>query len=167
VEQAHGIARLQVVGEDEHAHRGVEAADFLGGHQPLVGVGGWHLDVDDRHVGAVQLDAAAEFIWGCRLADDLEARLGEQTVEPLSEEHLVVGDHDSHGISARILRRPPGAWRTLSRPSSAPTRSWRSMKSSGASPSRVISTTSRPSRRVAPTVTVLPLLCLTTSATTN
>jgi hypothetical protein len=43
LQQSHGVARLQVVGQNEHADRGVTASDPLSCYQPLVGVRRWHL----------------------------------------------------------------------------------------------------------------------------
>ena len=86
---------------------------------------GRHLDVDDRDVGACQRDLAAQFPGGPRLANDVEARLGQQPVQSVPEEYLVVCDHDSHGISARIIVRPSGSRTVMTLPPSAPTRSSR------------------------------------------
>src|SRR5215831_11330624 len=140
--------------------------DFLGGDQALVGVGRWHLDIDDRDVGTRQLDVAVQLPGRACLTDDVEARLGQQTVKPVPEQHLIVGDHDSHGISALIVARPPGPCVTLTVPFSAPTRSCKSVISVGA-PSPSTSTTRRPSRRAAETLSVLAAARLTASDTTK
>ena len=58
VEQSHGVAGFEVVGEDEHADVGVTAADLLCGDESLVGVSGRHADVDDRDVGEPRVDRA-------------------------------------------------------------------------------------------------------------
>ena len=51
--------------------------------------------------GPVSRDRAQELAAVGRLADDLETGVGEQPGEPFAQEHLVVGDHDAHGSSAR------------------------------------------------------------------
>ena len=58
LEQAHRVARLEVVREHEHADLGMRAADLLRGDEALVGVRRRHRDVDDRDVRARQLDAS-------------------------------------------------------------------------------------------------------------
>jgi hypothetical protein len=40
--------------EQQHADLRMLVADLGGCHQPFVGVGGWHLDVDDGDIGPVQ-----------------------------------------------------------------------------------------------------------------
>src|SRR3954464_3284159 len=52
LDQAHRVARLKVVGEDEHADLGM-LADLVGGDEPFVGLRGRHFDVDDRDVRVV------------------------------------------------------------------------------------------------------------------
>src|SRR5262249_58578449 len=124
------------------------------------------LDVNDRDVGARQPDFAAQLPGCACLTDDVEARLGQQPVKPVPEQHLVVGDHDSHGISALIVARPPGPRTTATLPSSAPTRSRTPTISAGAlSPST--STTRRLSHRAADTLSVLAAACRTASDTTK
>jgi hypothetical protein len=132
LDQPHRVMRLKVVGQDEHPDVRVRRADFLGGDEAFVGVGRRHLDVDDRDVGACQRDFAAQFPGGPGLADDVEAGLGQQPVKPVPEEYLVVCDHDSHGISARIIARPSGPRTVMTLPPSAPTRSSRSVMLPGA-----------------------------------
>ena len=43
------------------------------------------------------------------LTDDVHTGVAEQACEPLAEQRRVVGDHDSHGISARSRVPAPGA----------------------------------------------------------
>ena len=56
LDQPHRVVRLEVVGQDEHPSVRMRCADFLGGDEAFVGVGGRHLDIDDRDVGARELD---------------------------------------------------------------------------------------------------------------
>jgi len=51
LDQPHRVARLEVVGEDEHPDAWIRGPDFLGRDESFVGVGGRHLDVDNRDVG--------------------------------------------------------------------------------------------------------------------
>ena len=75
-------------------------ADLARRDEPFVGVRRRHLDVDDRDIWIGQPDRAQELRRvGC-LADDVEARVCEQSGEAFAQEHLVVGDHDAHGTSA-------------------------------------------------------------------
>ena len=54
--------------------------------------------------------------------DDLEPRVAEQARHALPQEHLVIGDHDPHGSSARTVTRPRRSSIRMS-PPTAPTRS--------------------------------------------
>ena len=92
----------------EKENRGLRVcrADLLGGCEAFVGVGGWHFDVDDRDVGAGEFDFAQQFIGIADFGDDVDAGFGEEALEPFSEQDFVVGDHDAHGISARIRASP-------------------------------------------------------------
>jgi hypothetical protein len=53
LDQPHRVARLEVVGQDQHPHVRMRRADFPGGDRALIGIGG------DRGVGPRQLDLAA------------------------------------------------------------------------------------------------------------
>ena len=100
LEQPQRVARLEVVGEHEHADVGVLAADLLRGDEPVVGVAGRHADVEDRHVRPRQRDAAQRLGRRARLADDFDVGLGQQPREPFAQQRLVVGEHYAHGSSA-------------------------------------------------------------------
>ena len=72
-EQSHGVARLQVLGQDEHTGVGVLIADLRGSDNALVGVGRRHADVDDREVGFRVAYESHEFVDVTSFARDLEA----------------------------------------------------------------------------------------------
>ena len=61
----------------------------LGRAQPLVGLGGWHPNVDDGHVGRVARDLAQQLVGRRAAGDDLEAAARQQPGEPLAEQHAV------------------------------------------------------------------------------
>ena len=107
-----------MVGEHEHADLGMAAADLLGGQQAVVAVVGRHADVDDRDVGPARLHHAQQGVRVAAASRDLEAGVLQQAGEALSQEHLVVGDHEAHGSSARRW------WASaVNVPPTAPTRS--------------------------------------------
>src|SRR5947208_2419803 len=120
LEQAHGVARLDVLGKDEHADVRVLVPDPLCGDQPLVGVGRRHADVDDRRVGSGKPDVAEQTARVLRLTDHVHTGLTEKADDALAREHGIVCDDYAHGISTRRLIAS-----TLSEPPSAPTRSER------------------------------------------
>src|SRR5262249_30780966 len=124
LEQARGVARLQVLGQDQYADLGMGGADPLGCDQAFVGMGGRHLDVDDRHVGMLGGHDPKELLGVIGLAGNLHAGLFEEAGCPLPHQHGVVGNHNTHGISPVIVRPDaPGASSMRSLPPSAPTRS--------------------------------------------
>ena len=87
---------------------GSGAANLDRGAQAVVGVVGRHLHVDDRHVGPVGGHLAPQVVGVAGLSDDLEAGVGEQAAEPLAQQQLVLGDHDSqrrHASNATAPRR--------------------------------------------------------------
>ena len=106
------------MGEHEHADGRVLGADLLRRDEPFLGVRRRHLDVDDRHVGLGQPDRAQQLRAVRGAADDVEAGVAEQPRETFAHQHLVVGDHEPHGISARQLSPA-----TINAPSTAPIRS--------------------------------------------
>ena len=99
-EKLHRVARLHVLGEDEHAGRLVVLADLLGRPQPLIGLRRRHPDVHDRDVRLVHRDVAQQILGVAGLRDDVEAGLHEQPGDSLAQEHRVVGEHDADGDRA-------------------------------------------------------------------
>ena len=85
LDQPHCVAGVEVVREDEHSGLWVCGADLVGGDETLVGVGGWHLDVDDRDIGSCELDLAQQLGGIADLAEDLDAGFGEEAFEPFAE----------------------------------------------------------------------------------
>src|SRR5262249_14007734 len=91
------------------------------------------------------------------LADHLHAGLLKKAGGSLPDQHGIVGDHNAHGTSARMLTAPPAMSSTRSFPPSAPTRSATS-QSPASSPGAgeqpaVMVTLSRPPACSASTVT--------------
>jgi hypothetical protein len=84
-EQAHRVARLEVVRQHEHPDIRMAAPDLLRGDQPVVGVAGWHADVDDRHVRPGQRHAAQGLRCGGGFPDDVHAGLREQPRQTFDE----------------------------------------------------------------------------------
>src|SRR5262249_38467686 len=157
LEQAGGVPRLQVLGQDQPPHIGVGAADLLRRDQALVGVGGRHLDVDDRHVGMLVGHDLKQLAGVAGLAGDLHPSLLKKAGGSLPDQHGVVGDHDAHGISARMVVVPPAASSARSVPLSAPTRSATSQSPASSScrgePCPVMLTRSRPPTYSVSTIT--------------
>ena len=96
-QQLERVGLLDVLGEHEHRSRRALGADPVRRAQALVGVGRRHAHVDHGDVGLVRADLAQQLLGVARLADDLEARLVQQSRDPLTQQNGVVGDHDTHG----------------------------------------------------------------------
>src|SRR5215212_6716737 len=158
-EQLDRVALLDVLGEHEDAGSGQLRADDPGRLEALVDVRGGHADVDDGDIGLVGPDLSQQLLAVARLADDVEARVREQAHGALAQEDGVFGDHDAHGISARMVVPLPGGLCTSRRPSSALRRSARPRSPlpppgwAPPRPSSRTSTTSRPSSRMTSTST--------------
>ena len=143
LEQPERVPRLEILRQHEHADLGMLGSDRVGGDEAFVGVGRRHLDVDDHEVGTLCCDGAEQLVGIAGLGDDLEARLFEEEGNALADERRVVGDGYSHGSSACSRRVPPPR-STVTRPSSAPTRSSMSISDSSIVPSLSTSTDNRP-----------------------
>ena len=72
--------------------------------------------------GSLAQDRVDERVGVGDLGDDVEVVVAEQPGEPVAQEREVLGDHDAHGSSARIVVGPPAGLCTVSVPSSASTR---------------------------------------------
>jgi hypothetical protein len=166
LDQPHGVAGLDVLGQEKDANLWVLGADRLGGDQALVGVGGRHADVDQRHVGAGQADVVEQALGVLGLGDHLDTGVAQQADDALAGEQDVVSDNYPHGSSACSR-----VGSTANRPSRAPTRSasW-TIGELRSVPSSCTVTTSRPPSRVALTAAWLaprPAASSKASATTR
>ncbi len=129
-EQPHGVVRLDVLGEDQHADTRVLGADLLGSDQALVGMCG-RLDRADRS----QQRGGVTHLGGY-----VNPGVGEQPGDALAGEHHILGENYPHGISARHTARPVDRL-----PPSAPTLSAAATRGEASpDPSSLTVTTSRP-----------------------
>src|SRR3954465_6912576 len=71
--------------------------DRLCRDEPLVREGGGHSDGDDRDVGLVAVDMGEQVGGVSNLGDDVEAFLGQEAGESLSDHARVVGENDAQG----------------------------------------------------------------------
>ena len=99
------VGLVAKLGEHEDPDLRVACADLDGGAQAVVGVVGRHLHVHDRDVGPVGGHLAPQVVGVAGLGDDLEAGVGQQAAQPLAQEHLVLGHHDSQRRHGRTLPR--------------------------------------------------------------
>ena len=104
-DQVDRVALLGVRAEHEHADVRLRRADLQRRAQPVVGVVGRHLHVDDRDVRLVRADLAQQVGRVGGLGDDLEAGVAEQPHDPLAQQRLVFSDDDSHGGPRSSTRR--------------------------------------------------------------
>src|SRR5262245_47160581 len=138
--------------------------DLLGRDQSLVGVGGGHADVGDRHVGPAQGHLSEQAVGIAGLAHHLDGGVPQQADDPLAGEHRVVGDDYAHGIRARsrpgpASSVPPSAPILSSTCSIAPVRGPPS--SSTSTTSAPSSAATRASAWVAPRSAASPIASLT------
>ena len=117
------MARLDVLGEDEHGGAGMRAADLRRGARPLVVEVGRHADVDDGEVRRVLAHQRQQRVRVARPPDHLVAGVLEQPGEALAQQHRVLGDHDTHGSSTAMRVPAPAGLSSASRPPWAATRS--------------------------------------------
>ena len=85
---------------------GQRVLDLASSAKTLVGEGGGHSDVDDGYVGLVLGHVCEELFGVGRQSHYVEARLFQQTAEPLAQQDGVVGHHYSHE-SCTSRRVPP------------------------------------------------------------
>jgi hypothetical protein len=74
----------------------VLAAKDERGAQPLVGVGGRHPDIYDRHIGAMLGNLVQERVAVGHGGQDLVPAILEKTNEPFSHDGGIFSDHDAH-----------------------------------------------------------------------
>ena len=115
VDEPHGVAGFDVVGQHHHPGPGQLLLDSGGRDQALVGVRRGHPDIHDDDVRPQLAGQYQQLVPVGRLTDDLDVGRLQHPGKPLPDEHHVVRDQDPHGNSARIIgrrrlpvRTPPG-----------------------------------------------------------
>jgi hypothetical protein len=103
LDEAHRVARFDVLREHEDTDLGMVVADRAGRDETLVRVGRWHADVHDGDVRPHRSHVLQQGLGVLRLRHDVDARVPEQPHDARSREHHVVGDDYPHGNSARML----------------------------------------------------------------
>ena len=68
---------------------------------------GRHAHVDDGQVGVLAGDHIDQGLAVAHRGHDLLAGVVEEPGQPGSQQHGVLGDHDAHGNSTRIVVGPP------------------------------------------------------------
>src|SRR6266851_2257149 len=106
------------------------ASDLAGGDDALVAVRRRHADIHDHNVWPGASDALEQRLGRSDRGDDVDARIAQEARNSLAEQHLVLGDHDSHGISTSRTCRS-ATCRSWMMPPAAPTRSDRRVWSAG------------------------------------
>src|SRR5215212_1057698 len=102
-----------------------------GGLQAFVGVCRRHLDVDDGNVGSIESNGFLQRRAVPGQPDHIQTHCLEQPGETLTEQELVVGDHDAHGNSRCTRTRGLSPFWTVSLPPTASTRSSTARRPSG------------------------------------
>ena len=107
-EQLGRVDGLDVLAEDQDAGLRVARAQLDRGAHALVGERRREPHVDDRQVGLVRADDPQQPGAVVGVRDDLDPALAHERDEPLAQQRVVLGDHDPHGSSTRIVVPPPG-----------------------------------------------------------
>ena len=107
LDQLQRIRQVEILGEHEHAHLGMGAADLLGGLEPLGRARRRHPDVDHRHVRPVALDLPVQRVGVAREGRDVDAALAQQGGDTVAQERGVVGDDDPQ--RPPLALRPPSS----------------------------------------------------------
>ena len=108
-----------MLGEQDDRQLGALGAQLEHGAQAVVGVVGRHPDVGDDEIGTMAADAANQLRAIAGDPGDRDAGAFEHELQSLPHQHLVLADHDPHGITASTLVPPPAR---LSKANSPPTR---------------------------------------------
>ena len=66
-----------------------------------------HADVDDRQIGLMQSHDPQQLLGVADRRHDVLAGVGQDARQPGAQQHRVLGDHDPHGSSTRIVVGPP------------------------------------------------------------
>src|SRR5204863_450506 len=77
VDELHGIVGLHVLREHQDAHAWMLGPDLASGAEAFVRVGGWHADVDDRHVWPSHPHRVEQCFCVSSLGDHGEPGIGE------------------------------------------------------------------------------------------
>jgi hypothetical protein len=115
--------RLNVLREHEHPHAGVGVPNPPSRADSLVLERRGHSNVDHREIGLVLADRGPKAVGVLRSRHHLVPGVFEKPAEALSQQDLVLGDHDSHGSSATTTVPPPAGLSTVRVPPRAATRS--------------------------------------------
>ena len=118
LDQPQGVARFDVLGQDQDADLRMVRPYRPGRDEALVGVGRGHLDIHDGHVRPLLADLAQQRLGVVGLCHNVDPGVPQQPDDPLPGEHDVVRDNYPHGIST-----PNRVGSTVRMPPRAPTRS--------------------------------------------
>src|SRR3954453_4074880 len=174
-QQLHRIPRLHVLAQHQHPHLRIPLTDPLRRTQPLIRMRRRHPDIHDRHIRLGKPPPPHQILRIINLPNHLKPRIHQQPRHTLPQQHRIIRQHYSHGITDDT-QVPEPLLRTASIPSRASTRSAsprRPVPPSGSAPPTPSSETSivaLPSKRMIRTVACLALAYLATfvsaSATT-
>ena len=89
----HRIARVQVLGEHQHADLRESRTDALRSNQPFVGERRRHSDVDKRHVGDVPRDRLMQLAGVGNSREDLDVVITQQRCHAIAHQRGVISDH--------------------------------------------------------------------------
>src|SRR5699024_6158831 len=118
-----GVPRLHVRAEHEDLDVWVLLADEDRCADALIGECRGHAHIDDRQIRRIVVHRGQQFVGVGYGGDDLVPGIGQEPLEPGTQNGRLFSDYDAHGTSTTTVVGPPGGLVRFSVPGAASTRS--------------------------------------------
>ena len=97
-DQLDRVVLLVVLRKHKHTGFGPLPSKLDRRPQAVVAVAWRHVDIRDRDRWPVREALAQEILGVASLSDDFESGIGEQSCDPLAQQHVVLADHHAKGV---------------------------------------------------------------------
>ena len=105
-EQFVGVRALDVLAEQQHAHRRHAPTELDGRAHALVAERGRHAHVEHGEVGPGLVERGEQRVGLAVGGDGLETGLVEEPYEPLAQQHRILGEHDAKRAARGVGHAP-------------------------------------------------------------